>query len=373
MAAEQAKIGVSAVVWSLDSHETAARITDTNHYSQNFIRAFPVSWPGSLGFSHGMEQAASSDRLMGTVVVHQHMIWLMYSRIPAILRANNAAKVVIAPHGALDDWALRKSRCKKSLARWMYEDRNLQTADCLQATSEREVSNIRDFGLTNPIALISNGVSQSLVNSQGVAGDFRDRFGIPDDRRIMLFISRIAPQKGLPMMLDAIDRLRDRLRNWVFVIGGLDQDGHEREVKARVEQLSLRATVRFVGPLFGQLKRNAFEAADLFVLPSHCEGSPMIVLEALAAGVPVLTTKAAAWDELAQANCGWCCEISTAALCDALDDVLTLSESDLKSMRCNARRLVAERYTWSNAVQKTVALYSWLHGKSDPPQFMVLD
>jgi glycosyltransferase involved in cell wall biosynthesis len=339
----QLDLGMAAELWSVDSQVVAETSADSVGLDKSCLRPYPRSWPGFLHYSREMEAAAAKIQIQqGTAfVVHQHMIWLLYSRTALILR-ERGAKVVIAPHGALDDWALAKSTWKKKLAHRLWEGANLHGAHCLQATSEREVQNFRDYGLKNPIARINNGVSQEQLESRGDGSRFRDRHGISQDRRLMLFIARISRQKGLPMLLSAMNALRNQLAEWLLVVGGSDQDGHEEEVRDLVRALHLEEHVIFVGPLFGKAKLDAFAASEVFVLPSHCEGSPMIVLEAMAARLPILCTKAASWGELETHGCGWWPDIEEGSVRDALEDILTKSTA-------------------------------WLAGQGDRPQFVITD
>lgn len=368
----QCDLGMAAELWSVDSRAVAEKAADCVGLAKSCLRPFPQSWPGFLHFSREMEAVAAEIKILpGTaLVVHQHMIWLLYSRSALILR-ERGAKVVLAPHGALDDWALAKSTWKKKLAHRLWEGANLHGAHCLQATSEREVQNFRDYGLRNPIARINNGVTEEQLKARGDGERFRARHGIGEDRRLMLFIARIGRQKGLPMLLAGMAALRAKLDGWVLVVGGSDQDGHETDVKELVERLDLREHVVFAGPLFGETKLDAFSASEAFVLPSHCEGSPMIVLEAMAAGLPIICTQAASWQELETHGCGWWPEIDEGAVRDALEDVLSKTSAELKTMGDRAHALVARDYTWKAAAQRSAALYSWLAGQGERPDFVI--
>lgn len=370
----QLHLGMAAELWSVDSRAVAERAADSVGLAKTCLRPYPQSWPEFLHFSREMEAAAAEIKMLPRteVVVHQHMIWLLYSRTALILR-ERGAKVVIAPHGALDDWALAKSSWKKKLAYRLWEGNNLHGAHCLQATSEREIQNFRDYGLKNPIARINNGVSQKQLESRGDGSRFRDRHGISKDRRLMLFIARISRQKGLPMLLAAMNALRSKLDGWTLVVGGADQDGHEQEVKDLVKSLRIEEHVMFVGPLFGEVKLDAFAASEVFVLPSHCEGSPMIVLEAMAGQLPVLCTKAASWGELETHGCGWWPDIEERSVRDALEDILTKSTAELEQMGERAHGLVAKEYSWKVAAERTAGLYAWLTGQGDRPQFVITD
>jgi len=365
--------GMRTELWSLDSQGVAERAADEVNLRREVVRSFFQSKPGFLYFSKDMETAARGTTFKPPVVVHQHMIWLLYSRTALIFAKESGARVVIAPHGALDDWALAKSRWKKGIARLAWEGGNLHGAHCLHATSEREVTNFRDYGLQNPIARINNGVTHEQMAGVGQGEVFRAQHGIGADRRLLLFIARISRQKGLPMLLAAMDAQRARLGNWLLVVAGTDQDGHVAEVKELAAKMGLAEHVVFVGPLFGQPKLDAFAASEAFVLPSHCEGSPMIVLEAMAGRLPILCTKAASWGELETHKCGWWPEISIDSVRDALGDLLSKSEAELAEMGDRAHALVAMEYTWKEAAERTSALYSWLTKQGPKPDFIIQD
>jgi glycosyltransferase involved in cell wall biosynthesis len=235
------------------------------------------------------------------------------------------------------------------------------------------VKDFRNFGLKNPIARINNGVSEHQLARRGNGGNFRSKHGLDAARRIMLFVSRISPQKGLDMLLRAMDRLRKESADWTLAIAGYDQEGYEPEVRGLITELKLDERVIFVGPLYGEEKDDAFAAAEVFVLPSRSEGSPMIVLEAMAAGLPIMTTKAAPWEELLKHGCGWWSEISAEGIEESLADVLTHDARYLSDKGECAKKLVAAEYTWGAAARRTSELYGWLSEGGTPPDFVLLD
>ncbi len=116
-----------------------------------------------------------------------------------------------------------------------------------------------------------------------------------DERPMLLWVGRIAPSKGRDTLLDAIARLRAGGAALTLLIVGGEADepenGHEAELRERIERLGLGAAVRFVGPLPQDVLPTYYVAADVTVLPSYYESFGMVALEAMACGSPVIASR----------------------------------------------------------------------------------
>ena len=361
-----------ARIWCLDLADQIDWAIAQPGLARNKVRSFPRFGFSKLGYSAAMLSAAKSEG--GNFdVVHQHGIWTACSYTSNRLREVHRLPIVIAPHGALQSWALMRSSWKKRIALLAYERKNLHQAACLHATAEAEVADFRDYGLSNPIALITNGVSENWLESKGNGIRFRAQHAIPSDRRLLLFLSRITPKKGLPILLESIDRVRNYFSDWLLIIAGTDEFGHLQEVKSLVAKMNLQNLVIFTGPLYEQEKRDAFAASDAFVLPSYSEGSPIIILDCLATGVPVITTKGSPWQRLLDLQCGWWVEATTVGLSQALQDMLSLPKYQLQAMGQRGLELVKMQYLWKIQGKKVLDLYAWLLGRQGKPDFIITD
>jgi glycosyltransferase involved in cell wall biosynthesis len=237
----------------------------------------------------------------------------------------------------------------------------------LHALSQQEAREFRSFGLNNPIAVVPNGISEEWLCSTGDALRFCHAFSVSPSSRILLFLSRITPKKGLPLLIESIRANSKAFTGWVLLIAGVDEFDHQRELELLVQQYGLQDSVRFIGPLYGDTKRDAFSAADAFVLPSHSEGWPMVVLEALGAGVPVFTTTAVPFPELLEYQAGWIVEPSVDSIEASLPDLLSRSSAELRDMGSRGRALVASRLTWDAVATQLSAVYLWLLGRGLKP------
>jgi glycosyltransferase involved in cell wall biosynthesis len=365
-------LNADARIWCLDLADQIDWAVALPGLARNKVRGFRRLRPARLGFSPEMVSAARVDG--GDFdIVHQHGIWTACSYVSNTIRRVYRTPTVVAPHGMLHEWTLKHSRWKKRLALFAYERQNLRKASCLHATSETEVADFRDFGLSNPIAVIPNGASATWLDSHGDGRRFCQKFGVLPGRRILLFLSRITPKKGLPILLHALDQIRNDFSGWHLVIAGSDEFNHLQEVESLVAKLKLENLVLFTGPLYDQAKRDAFAASDAFVLPSHSEGSPMVVLDSLATGVPVITTQVTPWKDLEVLKCGWWVEATVDGLIKALQGMLASNPEKLKVMGQRGRELVKSQYLWSVQAVKTIGLYEWLLRLKPKPDFVITD
>ncbi|MFA5517623.1 MAG: glycosyltransferase [Spirochaetota bacterium] len=372
LAQSQNELGLDAWLWCLDPADQIKWAVAHLGLNDNKVKNFPCKVFSRLGYSHKMFLSVKNEAGCFDVV-HQHGIWTACSYMTKKIREKHRIPTVVAPHGSLQKWALKHSSWKKQMAYLAYEGKNLHYASCLHATSDEEISDFRNYGLSNPIALISNGVSPAWLESKGNGEQFRNLYAIRQDKRILLFMSRITPKKGLLILLEAMARIQDRMSDWLLIVAGSDEFGHLKEVAALVHKLNLENLVIFSGPLYGQEKRNAFAAADVFILPSYSEGSPMVVLDALAAGVPVITTQATPWEQLVNLQCGWWTDATIEGLVNALNCAIDSNPIQLRAMGDRGKNLVHTHYLWSLQAEKTKTLYAWLMGNIPKPDFIIVD
>ena len=366
LASEQRRRDWNARIWCADDAATAAE-SARRAGLDGAVDAVRARGPRALAFSPDAERRARTELFD---VVHQHGIWTAQARVTAAMRRRKVPTVV-APHGSLEPYAVRRSAWKKKIALALFERENLREASCLHATAESEVATLRDLGLRAPVAIIPNGVDESWLQTAADGERFRASHGIAPHERILLFVSRIDPKKGLPMLVAALARLGHRLDGWRVVIAGQDEKQHRAEVEALAAREQV--AIQFVGPIFGDEKRDMFAAADVFILPTHSDNFGIVIAEALGAGVPVITTHGAPWRELETHSCGWWVPIDVEHIAAAIDEARGTERERLRSMGERGRRLIRGRYTWPVVVERTLALYRWLTREAERPDFVVVD
>ena len=119
----------------------------------------------------------------------------------------------------------------------------------------------------------------------------------PDGHRL-LYVGRLSASKGLPILLDSLVTLKDIYPELILTVVG---DGEDRSmITARVEQLGLQTQVKFVGYQSQTEVRQHLQQSNIFVLPSFAEGIPVVLMEAMAARLPVIATQIAGVSELVE-------------------------------------------------------------------------
>lgn len=303
-------------------------------------------------------------------VLHLHGLWLPPSLVMVAWRKRTQRPSLISPHGMLDPWALSNSAWKKRLAGLAFERVNLAGASCLHALNDAEAKAARAYGVTGPIAVIPNGVA--LPDLGSAATHAAGTADAADGRKVVLFLGRIHPKKGLAETIVAWSRLDPALRDaWRLVIAGWDDGGHLAPLQDLATRLLASGDVHFAGPLFGAAKEAALRGASAFILASHSEGLPVAVLEAWSHACPVFMSAACNLPEGVAAGAAIEVTPDGDALARALDT--HLRRTDLATIGERGRRLVERRFSWPAVTRRQMAVYRWLLDGGAPPADVLPD
>jgi glycosyltransferase involved in cell wall biosynthesis len=297
-------------------------------------------------------------------VVHDHGLWLMPNVQAGRAAARARKPFVVSPRGMLSPAALAFSRIKKEAFWRLLQGPAIRQAACLHATSAQEYDEIRAFGLANPVAVIANGI------------DLPDPAAAPAARpaaeRVALSLGRIHPKKGLDRLLRAWAEVEARHPRWRLRLAGPSEAGYADELHALALALGL-ARVSIDGPIYDDLKWDAYRAADLFVLPSLNENFGLAVAEALAAGTPAISTKGAPWSGLEGEGCGWWIDHGVEPLATALARAMAMPPESLNGMGAKGRAWMARDFSWDRAARDMLDVYRWLTRDTEPPSTTRLD
>jgi poly(glycerol-phosphate) alpha-glucosyltransferase len=314
--------------------------------------ALPVTGPAAFGYSSRFDDALARTQ---ADLVYSVGLW-KYPSLAVLRWARRTGRpYLVAPHGMLDPWALRNSGAKKKIAAWVFQNAQLRRANCLRALCAGEAESMRAYGLTNPICVIPNGIDlpDELATSP------RPAF-FPDDKKVLLYLGRLHPKKGLVPLIEAWSKARGLGGDWLLAIAGWDQSEHEAELKARAATLGVGDSIRFLGPQFGEAKAACYRACDAFVLPSFSEGLPMVVLEAWAHRKPVLMTPACNLPEGFAHRAALRIDPDSKGIATGLHQLFAFSSTELERMGESGRALVQTRFAWPRLADEMASVYRWI-------------
>lgn len=300
--------------------------------------------PGGVKVVYGVR--TEREFIQGFQLVHLHGLWSPKLHQVAVACRRAGVPYVVSPRGMLDPWALSVKKWKKRIARWLYQDRDLQDAAAFHATAELEAEHVRELGFRQPIIIAPNA-----VELQEKMPDWHRNGKI----KTAIFLSRLHPGKGLLTLAESWAKVRPQ--GWKMVVVGPDDYGHKQEVVAKLEELGIKDEWEFVGMVGDEEKWEYYRQADLLIHPSVSENFGITIAEGLAAGLPVICTKGAPWKDIEEHKCGWWIDIGVETLVQALKEAMFLSDKDRQAMGERGQKLITEKYTWDAVAEKMIKGY----------------
>lgn len=365
MATAVASLGVEVVVATTDGDGPARLdvpmdrpVVEGGVEYRYFARTAPGEWKFSWPLTRWLRaHAARFD------VLHVHALF-SYATIPGCRSAERAGvPYVLRPLGTLGRWSVAHRGWKKRPYLALVERRHLERAAALHATSPAEAEDLAALGYGPKVRVVPLGAA--AVGVRG-AGDGPARAA---GRLRVLFLSRLHPVKGLPLLFEGIARMAavDQARI-DLVVAGDGEEAYKHQLRAAVEHLGLARHVTFVGHASGERKRELFASADVFVLPSSHENFGIAAAEALAAGLPVVVSEAVGLaSDVRAAGAGLVIPQRPDAVADAISALLH-EPGALAAMGERAAALAARRYSWERTGRELLALYEEVvHGTLSGP------
>ncbi len=320
--------------------EMSATDEATKIYFRKNTDSYKVSW----GLMRWLQQNVGRFD-----VVHIHALFSFASVAAARSAHRSGIPYVIRPLGVLNRWGLEnRRRLLKKVSLRLVELPILRRAGAIHYTSRREqeeaetvdpaIAAARACVIPLPVTLPE---AESFDNS----GGFFEKLGCSQERRVVLFLSRLDRKKGLELLLDAFSEVHRKFPAAILVITGAGEKQYVKELHRRSKKLGLSADVLWPGFLQGADKVAAFNAATVFVLPSYSENFGIAAAEALASGVPVvLSSEVALSDEVIQADAGLVTACDALAISTAIQSLLA-DESLCSRLAANGKRLVREQFS----------------------------
>ena len=296
-------------------------------------------------------------------IIHAQGIWMpIYNEMVKICR-KHGIPYVMTPRGALEPWCLEHKKWKKKLAMMLYQKKDLQNATAILTTADMEAQHLRDLGIKTPLAVIPNGID--VTEYQCRPADY-----LPNVKKQIVFLSRIHQKKGIEILINVWEKMRADFPDWNVVIAGNGEEVYIELLKGVISSKGLSDVVEIIPPIFGEAKHKLYMESSLFVLPTYSENFGMVIAEALACGVPVVTTNGTPWQELNDEKIGWCVDLSEENIEKAIREALALPAEELSAMGQKGSKHINDNYLYTSVAKKNIELYKWILEGGEIPEFM---
>lgn len=320
-------------------------------------RHFRTRWPSRFAFSPAMARALR-ERAGAFDVVHVHSLYLFTTLAACHHAGRRRVPYVVRPHGTLDPYLRRRHPLRKALMDGLLQRRQLDRAAAVHYTSEDERELARPFGIRAPGVVVPLGVDPSEFADMPARGTFRARHPELRGRRLVVFLGRLTPKKGLDTLVTAFARVAAKAPDAQLVLAGPDDHGYARTVRRLIEDAGIGDRVTETGMLTGRDKLALLADTDVWVLPSYTENFGMAAVEAMAGGAPVvISDRVNIHREIAAGGAGLVVGCNAAEVAGAVTRVLR-DDGLRRRLAAAGPPLVRAKFTWERAAAGLLALYA---------------
>ncbi len=236
---------------------------------------------------------------------------------------------------------------------------NLRQADKIIVISNATKNYVLNLGAKpSKVKLIYNGVDLKRFQAvPKVKEEMRRKLGIPQNAIVVLTVRRLVYKNGVDTLLESANIAIKKNPRIVFLVVGKGPDMNS--VHTQIKQLGIETNFKLVGFVPDEELAAYYNTADLFVLPSKSgEGLPLVALEAMACGLPVIATNVGGINEILINKFGRLVPPNNPqALSEA---ILEFAEIDFTPSKSELRALVEEKYSWNKNVERLIQIYEEL-------------
>ncbi len=291
-------------------------------------------------------------------VVHIHAVFT-YSTLAACRAARrNKVPYIVRPLGILNSWGMenRRRRLKKIWFR-LLEKPLLDQAAGIHYTSTQERDDAARLHIKSPAYVLPLALDLGEFHEMPPATSFLARFPQLQEKKILLYLSRIHPKKGFDLLFPAFAELLLRFPDVRLVIGGDGDATFIQSLHLEAKRLQIESAIIWAGFMDSEVRLEALAAADVFCLPSWSENFGVALLEAMAASLPCVAT-----DQVALAVDAASEQAVKMIQCDA-EELQTalfelLNDADLRrALGERGARYAQDHHGMSSAAKRLRALY----------------
>jgi glycosyltransferase involved in cell wall biosynthesis len=318
------------------------------------VRFFPqVAWLRKYGFSTACRRWLKQNA-RNYDIIHTHAVLSPFSSLVMSCAQQQGVPYLIRPLGVLSPWSLTQARWKKRLFIRFIDRTNLAQAEVIHCTSEKEAQDVETLQLGPETCVIPHGVTVPTKIARA-KDKLRAKVGARPSDRLIVFIGRLHPKKGLDLLLKALGKCGRT--DFKLVLAGEGDSTFVDSLKQLAATLNLSDQLHLIGFVSGDAKDVLLQGADLFALTSHHENFALAALEALAAGTPVLLSENVDLAPVVVSNkMGWVSTLELESISSCLNEFFRVGIPDT-DFPARAGNLVEQQYSWTRQARRLESLY----------------
>ena len=256
---------------------------------------------------------------------------------------------ILQAHGNLAHKMSRERSAVGGIWDALFGYRTLRDASKVIALNRTEAEQYKKMGVDeDKIAIVPNGINLFEYDNLPKRGEFRKKYSIRGDRKIVLFLGRLNKSKGIDLLVKAFADVSEELSEVKLVIVGPD-DGFLSALKRQIEDLKISDKILFTGPLSERGKLGAYVDADVFVNPRADEIFGIVFLEACACGTPVICSSGCGIADEIDGKTGFAVRYNRDQLKDAIFKILS-DEGLRRRFEEEGGKLVKEKFSWDEII-----------------------
>jgi glycosyltransferase involved in cell wall biosynthesis len=313
--------------------------------------------------------AKIEERVASADVVHLHGMWVRCNTQVAKICQRLNKPYVWSPHGMLDDWCMAQKSLKKRAFMMLVGKGLLERAAYVHCTAEAELEQARKWFPRGRGGVVALPFDVSPFDPGPGRALAEQAFAI--DRSlgpVVLYLGRLHHKKGAHALIRAISEMKTGGRACQLLLAGsvgTGDEAYQRELDQLAQADGAKGRVRFLGLVGGEKKASLYQAADVFCLPSSQENFGYVVVEAMSAGIPVVTTKQVAlWPAIEREHAGVICKDNAQShVVEALERVLAMTPQERAEAGARGRAWAAREFDSSRIAQSFKRMYEEAAGK----------
>ncbi|WNZ29537.1 MAG: glycosyltransferase [Candidatus Bathyarchaeota archaeon] len=345
-------------VWTSDAFDLYSRVKNLDtctvkkvakvRYFKNL--SFTLTRSLNIHVTPGILMAAKNE-LQNFDVVHFHGARIFQNAAVYPYVKKHGIPYLLQAHGTLLK-IIAKQRLK-----WGYDVlfgyNMLKNASKVIALNRFEADQYVGMGVPEEkIAILPNGIDLSEYGNLPPKGSFKNKFGVADDEKIVLYVGRLHASKGLDLLAHAFKLVLETVNQVRLVVVGPDDGGYAATFSNLISELGIEEKVLLAGFVKKRDKLAAFVDSDVFVTPRF-SGFPITFLESCLAGCPIVTAS----NELdwIHNNVGYVTEYSSGALAKAIATILIVDQINIKFQK-NTKKTI-KKFDISTVTQQLESVY----------------